>query len=171
VRLSSVVVEEHARASVKLAHDDALGAIDDERTVDGHQRDFAEVDFLLLDVADGSLGAVAASVIDDQLNRHLDRGRIGHSALPTLIDVVLRPLERVAAKNQLARSVEVTNWKHAVEHALKTGILPIVPGHVCLKELVVRALLNVDQVRDLEDVLDLPEGMPHSKVRLNRRRH
>jgi hypothetical protein len=54
---------------------------------------------------------------------------------------------------------------------LKADVLALVPMDVCLKKLVVRALLNVDQVRDLEDVLDLPEGVSHSKVRLNRRRH
>ena len=156
---------------MKLADDDALGPVDDERTVDGHQWDLAEVDFLLLDVADGPLGAVTAGVVDDELDRHFDRRRVGHPTLPTLIDVVFRPLERVPAEDQLARSIEVANRKHAVEDTLKTGIIPIVPGHVCLKELIVRALLNVDQVRDLEDVLDFPEGMSHSKVRLNLRRH
>ena len=171
VRLALVVIEEDAGASVKLADDDALGAVDDERAVLGHQRDLAEVDFLLLDVADGSLGAVTAGVVDDELDRHLDRRGVGHAALPTLVDVVLRPLERVPAEHELARAVEVANREHAVEDALKTGVLPLVPGYVGLKELVVRALLNVDQIRDLEDVLDLPEGVSHSKVRLNRRRH
>ena len=171
MRLAAIVIEEHARASVKLADHHALGPVDDERTVDGHQRDLAEVDFLLLDVPHRALGAIATGVVDDQLNRDFDRCRIGHAALPTLVDVVLRTLERVSAEHELARSVEVTDREHAVEHALKADVLPLVAMNVRLKELVVRALLNVDQVRDLEDVLDFPEGMPHSKVRLNRRRH
>ena len=45
-------VEERARRPVQLADDDALGAVDDERAVVAHQRDVAEVDLLLLDVAD-----------------------------------------------------------------------------------------------------------------------
>ena len=57
VGLALVVVEEDARAAVQLAHDDALGAVDDERTVLGHQRDLAEVDLLLLDVAHDALAA------------------------------------------------------------------------------------------------------------------
>ena len=52
VRLALVVVEEDARAAVQLADDDALGAVDDERAGVRHQRDLAEVDLLLLDVAD-----------------------------------------------------------------------------------------------------------------------
>ena len=59
VRLALVVVEEHARAPVELADDDALGAVDDERAGLGHQRDLAEVDLLLLDVAHDALAAVA----------------------------------------------------------------------------------------------------------------
>ena len=52
VGLALVVIEEDARAAVQLADDDALGAVDDEGAVVGHQRDLAEVDLLLLDVAD-----------------------------------------------------------------------------------------------------------------------
>ena len=52
VGLALVVIEEHARRAVQLADDDALGAVDDERAGVGHQRDLAEVDLLLLDVAD-----------------------------------------------------------------------------------------------------------------------
>ena len=41
----------HARRAVQLADDDALGAVDDERAVVGHQRNVAEENFLFLDVA------------------------------------------------------------------------------------------------------------------------
>ena len=59
VGLALVVIEEDAGAAVELADDDALGAVDDERTGLGHQRDLAEVDLLLLDVADDALAALA----------------------------------------------------------------------------------------------------------------
>ncbi len=52
VRLATVVVKEHTRAAVQLGHDDALGTVDDEGTVLGHQGDFPHIDFLLLDVLD-----------------------------------------------------------------------------------------------------------------------
>jgi hypothetical protein len=52
VGLALVVVEEHARRTVELRHDHALGAVDDEGAVVGHQRDLAEVDLLLLRVAE-----------------------------------------------------------------------------------------------------------------------
>src|SRR5690606_41548553 len=58
LRLALVVVEEHAGASVELRNDDALRPVDDERTGLRHQRDFAEVDLLLLDVAHDALAAL-----------------------------------------------------------------------------------------------------------------
>ena len=52
VALRGNAFEEHARRTVQLRDDDAFGAVDDERTVVRHQRNFAEEDFLFLDVAD-----------------------------------------------------------------------------------------------------------------------
>ncbi len=57
VGLAAVVIEEHAGRAVQLRDDDALGAVDDERAVVGHQRQFAEVDLLLAHVLDRLLGA------------------------------------------------------------------------------------------------------------------
>ena len=42
-------LEADAGRTVELGDDDALGAVDDERAALGHHRDFAHVDFLVLD--------------------------------------------------------------------------------------------------------------------------
>ena len=122
VRLALVVVEEDARAAVELADDDALGAVDDERTGVRHQRDLAEVDLLLLDVADDALAAIAG-VVDHQLRRHLDRRRERHAALAALVDVVLRLLEVVRDEDELARAVEVLDREDAAEDGLEADLL------------------------------------------------
>src|SRR6202158_2222364 len=75
---------------MELADDDALGAVDDERAVLGHQRDVAEVDLLLLDVADGLDAGLRVLVPDHEADRHLQRHGVGHAALLTLVDVVLQ---------------------------------------------------------------------------------
>src|SRR5262249_20420014 len=62
VGLALVVVEKDARAAVKLGDDDALGTVDDERSGVGHQRDLAEVDFLLFDVPNDAVATVAGVV-------------------------------------------------------------------------------------------------------------
>ena len=70
--------------------DDPLGAVDDERPVLGHQRDVAEVDLLLLDVADGLDAGLGILVPDDEADRDLERHGVGHAALLALVDVVLQ---------------------------------------------------------------------------------
>src|SRR5688572_25779968 len=45
VALGGSGFEENARAAVQLADDNALGAVDDERSVVGHERNFTEVNF------------------------------------------------------------------------------------------------------------------------------
>ena len=83
-------VEEGARRAVQLRDDDALGAVDDERAVVRHQRDVAEVDLLLLDVADGLHAGLGVLVPDHQPDRDLQRHGVGHAAFLALVDVVLQ---------------------------------------------------------------------------------
>jgi hypothetical protein len=65
---------------MQLADDDALGAVDDERAVLGHQRDFAEIDFLLFDVANRFRAGVRILVENRQADDDLQRSGIGHAA-------------------------------------------------------------------------------------------
>src|SRR5690606_2637174 len=53
MRLTAVVLEEYTGRAVKLRYDDTLGAIDDKRTVLHHERNFAHVHFLFLNLANG----------------------------------------------------------------------------------------------------------------------
>ena len=83
-------VEERARRAVELRHDDALGAVDDERAVVRHQRDVAVIDFLLLDVADGLDAGLRVLVPDHEPDRDLERHGVGHAAFLAFVDVVLQ---------------------------------------------------------------------------------
>ena len=83
-------VEERARRAVELRDDHALGAVDDERAVVRHQRDVAEVDLLLLDVADGLDAGLRVLVPDHEADGDLERHGVGHAALLALVDVVLQ---------------------------------------------------------------------------------
>src|SRR5204863_4435701 len=67
-----------------------FGTIDNEGAVLGHQRDVAEVDLLLLDVADGLDPGLGILVPDDQADGDLERHGVGHAALLALVDVVLQ---------------------------------------------------------------------------------
>src|SRR5690606_29598943 len=92
-------VEEGAGRPVQLRDDDPLGPVDDARPVVRHQRDVAEVDLLLLDVAEGLDAGLRVLVPDDEQDRDLERHGVRHAALLALVDVVLElQLDRRAAQ-------------------------------------------------------------------------
>ncbi len=119
VGLALVVVEDDARAAVQLGDDHALGAVDDERAVLGHERQLAEVD-LLLDRALHARRARGLLVHDAQAQADADRRGVGEAAHLAFLDVehrlaevVIDVLERGVARVALDR-----------EHAVERGVQP-----------------------------------------------
>jgi hypothetical protein len=207
-RLARVGLVEDAGAAMELADDDPLGAVDDERPVLVQHRDLAEVDLLLLDVADAAHLGVRVLVVDDELDRDLQGNGERLPALLALVDVVLE-LERdriaallafvdhdrrqvpaavaqhlaaervggdeaLAAVDALAAQVldpdqlaalafpvadrvvdelqgaglaEVLDREDRLEDGLQPRALAIGRGDVHLQEALVRALLDLDQIR------------------------
>src|SRR5262249_26477086 len=72
------LLKEDAGRSVKLADYHALGSVDYERAVLGHQRNLAKKDLFLFDVADRFLTGVFVGVPHRQANLDLERDSIGH---------------------------------------------------------------------------------------------
>ena len=171
VALALVVVEEGTRAAVQLADHHALGSVDDEGAVLGHQRDFAEVDLLLLHVTDGLGACLLVLVPHDQAHDDLDGCRVGHATLVALIDVVLGLLEVVAHELQRGRLIEVADGEDRLENSLQSEVLTLLGRNIRLEELLVRLLLDVDEVGNVDGLRDLREGLPHSEVVLDLRRH
>ena len=203
-------LEEHARRTVQLADDDALGTIDDERAVLRHQRNVAKENFLLLNVANGAIAGFIL-VPDGEPHRDFERRGVGHAALFAFRHVVLQlQSNRVAALVTEVRSVrvvrsalvaenfagmervrdhrrsaaltscaqvmqpfqvaalalpvadrkvhklklrdiaEIGNRKHRLKYCLQSAVFAFAGQFVHLQEAVVGALLNLDQVRDLD---------------------
>ena len=162
VRLALVVVEEDARRAVHLGDDDALGAVDDEGAVVGHERHVAHVDVLLLDVLDGAGAGIRIDVEHDEPQRHLERRGIGHAALAALVDVVFRRLEGVFHELEQGRVREIRDREHGLEDGLQALLAAAALRLLDHQELVVGRLLNLDEVRHLRDFLDLPEKLPNA---------
>ena len=154
VRFALVVVEKHAGAAVQLADDDALGAVDDERPVFGHQRNLAEVDFLFLDVANRLGAAFLVHVPDDQADGDLERRGEIQPALFAFLDVVFGLFQRVLHELQTAHVVVVVDREDALEHALQADVLTMLVIGQGLQKPLVRLLLDVDQIRNVDDLLD-----------------
>ena len=98
VALRRDALEEDAGRTMQLADDDALGAVDDERAVVRHQRDFAEEDFLLFDVADAFLAGFGVFGVNREPDGDLERRGISHAPLFALGLIVFQlQADRIAA--------------------------------------------------------------------------
>ncbi len=172
VRAAAVVIEEHARRAVHLGDDDALGAVDDERAVERHERHVAHVDVLLLDVLDRLRAGLLVDIEHDETQLDLERRRVGHVALHALVDVVLRRLELVAHELERRAAREVRDREHGLEHGLQ-AVIVWTPARRLLdhQEVVVGALLHLDQVRHLRHFADRPELLPNTLAAVERVSH
>ena len=171
VGLALVVIVEDTGRAVQLRDDDALGTVDDEGTVLGHERDLAEVDLLLLDVADRLRAGLFVGVPDDEADDDLDRRRERHAALAALVDVVFGLIKVVRDELERRGLGEILDREDRLEHSLKTDVLTLILRDVLLQELLVGLLLDVDQVRNVDDLGDLRVVLPNAEVVLNHRRH
>src|ERR1019366_1563687 len=84
---------------------------------------------------------------------------------------VLWLLEVVADEDELTRPVEVLDGEDAPEDGLQADLRPIVLRYVRLQELVVRRLLDVDEVRNLDDFPDASKMLADAEVGLDDVRH
>jgi len=138
---------------MELAHNDPFGSIDDKGPLIGHQGNLTEIDLLLLDVLDAPAAGFGIEVPQNQLHGHLEGSRVGHTTLPTLIDIVLGLTEAVAHEFQAGRLVEVLDRKHGLKNSLESHTLAPVRWSIFLEEKVVRIPLDLDQIGKIDDLL------------------
>ena len=163
VGLATVVVEQHAGRAVHLRHDHALGAVDDEGAVLGHERHVAHVDVLLLDIEDGAGLGFLVDLEHDQPQRDLHRRGIGDPALTALGGVVFRVFEFVMDEIQFGGAGEVADREHRAQGLLETG--NVTGFLVRAKELLVALALDFDQVRHLHHFVDVAENLADALFR------
>src|SRR5207248_9593597 len=163
--------------AVQLRDDDARGTVDDEGAVLRHQRDVAEIDLLLLDVADGLDAGLRILVPDHETDGHLERHGVGHAALLALVDVVLqlqadgvaadvtdvtaRLVRLAAARAQhLAIAVRIGNQRRAAVAArLAQVVQPLQLAALALP--VADRILDELERRVLAEVADREDRLEH----------
>ena len=157
VRLAAVMIEEHAGAAMQLGDDHALGAVDDERAVLGHERQFAQVDLLLTHVFHRLLGAARFLVEHHQAHFHAQGRRIGEAAQLTFLHVEYRLAQAVAhvLEGRVARIAR--NREYAVECRVQTDVVALGLRRIRLQESPVGIQLNREQVRRAENARTLAE--------------
>lgn len=159
------MIEEHARRAVQLRDDHALGAVDDEGTVAGHQRNFAEIDLLLLHVLD-RLGRRLA-VVDHQTHGHAQRRAIAHAALTAFTLVKHRLTQLVTDVLQRSVAAVAGNREHRLQCRVQTEVLTLVRLHVFLQEFAIGIHLDGKQERHFEDRALLTEVLADTLFSVN----
>ena len=160
VGLAAVMVEQHARRAVHLADDDALGAVDDEGAVHGHERHVAHVDVLLLDIDDRLGLGLGIDLEGGQAQGDAHRRGIGEAALAALVGVVLRVLELIMVEVEVRGAGEVDDREHRAKRLLEAR--DIAGRRVRAEELLVALALNLDEVRHFGDFVDVAEDLADS---------
>src|SRR5439155_895393 len=158
--------EHHARRAVQLRHDHPLGAVDHERAQRREDRQLTEIDFLLDDVL-GPLGldGLAHFFHDHQLQRRLQRHRIGHVPLDAFLDRVLRLPEPVLHELEGVVPVHVLDREHVLEHPLQPDVGALGALPVRLQQRLERARLDVQEVRHRHPLLQLRERQYRQRLR------
>ena len=118
MRLTLVMVKEHARRTVHLRNDHALGAVHDKGAVRRHQRHIAHKDILFLDVFYRFRACVFINIEHDQPQRHLKRRAIGHVALLTFLYIVFGLFQLVLDILKHGGLVKVLDWENRLKNAL-----------------------------------------------------
>src|SRR5688572_4284997 len=96
---------------MQLGNDDALGTVDNESTVVGHQRNFTEEHFLFFNVTNRQCFRFRILVINRQTDLYFERNAIAHAAFLTLLLIVF-----VFQSNGLA-AVFTELWADGVERS------------------------------------------------------
>ena len=130
-----------ARGPDQLRHDDALGAVDDERAAIGHPREIAHEHRLLADLA---------RLAVDEADRDRQRPRVRQVLLAALVQRRDRVVERELPELHRQIAGVVLDRRDVVDRLAQPTALRIdKPGE--------RLLLDVDQVRDIDRLVETRE--------------
>ncbi len=157
VRLAAVVLEEHARRTVQLRDDHALGAVDDERARLGHERYLAHVDLLLLHLLDRRLGRLL--VHDREAHLRAQRRRVGEPPLLALLDVERRLAEHVRHEVEPRVAAVRADREDRRESGLQALARARLRRHRRLEERRVGLELRGEQERDVQHARALGEAL------------
>ncbi|MNT21206.1 hypothetical protein D3C72_1565360 [compost metagenome] len=158
MRLALVVFEEHAGRTVQLRDDHALGAVDDERTLVGHERHFAHVDLLFLHFLDHlRLRGRRLAVIDDELHLGAHGRGEGQTTGLALTHIERRLRQVVLEELHLDKTVVRDDREGSVERGLQAFDGAVLGGDAGLQERGVRVFLHLQQVGDFDDAVAVTE--------------
>ena len=143
---------------MQLGNDNAFSAIDDERTVFSHDREFANKDVVL----DFFLELAVFAIFFENLKRKsgVKLHGIREATLTAFGDAVLRDTEIITFIIKGIKTLDVSDRENILEHAFQPYLETFFWRDFLLEELLVRSLLDFDQVREFQ--LELIGGIAFS---------
>src|SRR6185295_2806284 len=154
VRPALIVRKGRTGRPMQLADHHPLRAVDNEGSPLRHERQLADVDFLFSNVEDLFLGALIFLVEHDQAHPELQRNGKGHPLLETFPLIILRGAKGVARKLQYGRIVVIRNRENTRQGCLEPMIFATLWLNLPLKEFFIRALLDLDKIRNVDATMN-----------------
>ena len=163
VGLALVVLKKHTRRTVQLRHDHALGAVDDERALAGHQRHFAHVDLLLFHFFDHLvLAGRGLTIINDELHLGTHGRRKGQTTGLALAHIKSGLGEVVLKVLHLDKAVVRNDGESRFKRRLQAFLRAFLGGYIRLQKRDVCVFLHLQQVRYLEHAIAVTEVFANS---------
>ena len=172
--LALVVVKKDAGRTVELGDDDPLGAVDDEGPGLGHERHFAHVDFLFLNILDDLGTGRGIAVIDDQAQQDAQGGGVGGAAQMALAHVEGRLAETVTDVLQHRVPGVALDRENGFEGGMQPHVLALGGFQTLLQKGPVRVDLGREQEGNIQyagalaevlaDTLFLGERIGHAAL-------
>ena len=170
MRLTLVVLEENTGRTVQLTHDNAFAAVDDERSLFRHERDFAHVDVVFADFLDGA-GFGGITVKNFELDAGAQCRAVGEPSQLAFSDVKLGLLQLVAEELQTGITVVARDREDGSEGCLQAVILTAFGLDIRLKEFFVAAKLHFQQGGHFKDARTRSKTLPNAFLFSERVRH
>ncbi len=140
---------------MQLGNDDPFGAIDDKGAVLGHERDFAHVNFLLLDVLDGLLARLP--VVNNQPHLNPQRNRVGDPTQLTFIHIEWRFAEFIGNVFQGGVARVAGDRKDRLKGCMQAFFQPLGRRDLSLQETAVGVHLDGEQIGNFHHPPEIPE--------------
>ena len=155
--LALIMVEEDARRTVELGDDDPLGAIDDKGSRLGHERHFAHVDFLFLDILDDLGTGRGFAIINDQAQQDAQGGGIGRAAQVALAHIEGWLAETVTDVLQHRVPGVALDRENGLEGGMQPHILALSGFQTLLQKSPIRVDLGREQEGNIQNAGALAE--------------
>ena len=144
-----ITVKEYAWTTVKLRYDNPLSTVNHKGTIFGHERNFAHIDFLFLDVFDRTFWCF--TLVDNQTQFHTQWRRESYTADLAFFNVEYWLTKTVANVLQLRIAAVAFDRKYRTECSFQT----VLAFRILLDKLLERVKLDRKEKGNVQNLWTL----------------